>query len=108
MPSRNASVTDRCRVCAGPLPPGRPRRTCSDPCRQAAWRRRHQPAPPTPVLPADRPRKTHTVYECPRCETRLLGIQTCPDCRTFMRRLGPGGTCSSCDEPMTFDELLHT
>ncbi|MDQ2846114.1 MAG: transposase [Actinomycetota bacterium] len=79
-----------------------------DACRQAAWRRRHQPAPSTPVLPASRPRKPHTVYECPECEARLLGTQTCADCHTFMRRLGPGGSCSSCDEPITFHELLDT
>jgi len=65
MPSRNTSVTAKCCVCADALPPGRPRRTCSDACRQAAWRRRHQPTPTPPALPTSRPRKPSTVYECP-------------------------------------------
>ncbi len=105
--SRNVSVTDRCLVCAGPLPAGRPRRTCSDACRQAAWRRRHQPAAPVETLPTAQHRKDHTVYECPACDTRLLGQQRC-ECGTFMRRLGPGGLCPCCDEPVTIDELLNT
>jgi len=68
MPSRNTSVTDRCCVCAAALPPGRPRRNCSDACRQVAWRRRHQPALTPPALPTSRPRKPSTVYEWPDSE----------------------------------------
>jgi hypothetical protein len=105
-PSRNGSVTDRCAVCDGPLPAGRPRRTCSDACRQAAWRRRHAPAPPAvEALAPARPRKAGTVYECPTCETRLVGEQRC-ECGSFMRRLGPGGLSACCGEPMTVEELL--
>lgn len=106
-PSRNRTVTDSCLVCGEPLPPGRPRTTCSDRCRQAAWRRRHQPTP-TVVEPlsAPRPAKTHTVYECPACDTRYLGEQRCDDCNTWCRRLGPGGLCPCCDEPITIEELL--
>jgi len=48
-----------------------------------------------------------TVYECPEYETRLLGAQFCEDCRSFMRRLGPGGNCPCCDEPIAFEELVH-
>src|SRR5205814_1504204 len=69
MPSRNGSVTAGCLVCGEPLPAGRARTTCSDACRQAAWRRRHQPALTPPPLPAGRPRKPTTVYECPACGT---------------------------------------
>ena len=106
-PSCNGSVTDHCLVCDGPLPPGRPRRTCSDACRQAAWRRRQQPASPLETLPAARRTKDHTVYECPACDTRLLGEQRC-ECGSFMRRLGPGGLCPGCDEPVTVEELLNS
>ena len=106
MPSRNGSVTAACSVCGGPLPAGRPRTTCSDSCRQKAWRLRHQPQPPAPPLLTPRPRKDHTVYECPECETRLVGSQFCEDCHTFMRRLGDGGLSPCCGEPVTFDELL--
>ncbi len=105
--SRNDSVTDRCLVCGEHLPPGRPRTTCSDRCRQAAWRRRHHPAPTVvEPLPAPRPAKAHTVYECPACDTRYFGDQRCDDCNTWCRRLGPGGLCPCCDEPITLDELL--
>ena len=108
MPSRNVSVTDRCCVCGDPLPSGRPRTTCSDRCRQKAWRRRHQPQSTAPPLPAAKPRKDHTVYACPDCEARSLGTQYCEDCHTFMRRLGYGGISPCCGEPVTFDELLNT
>ena len=108
-PSHNGSVTDRCLVCDGALPPGRPRSTCSDRCRQAAWRRRHQSSSRlAEALPAARSVKGRTVYECPACDTRLLGQQRCDDCNVFCRRLGPGGLCPCCDEPITIEELLRT
>jgi predicted amidophosphoribosyltransferase len=31
----------------------------------------------------------------------------CPDCQRFTRRLGQGGTCPHCDEPVLFDELTE-
>ena len=110
MALRNGSVTAACGVCGRPLPAGRPRRWCSDGCRQAAWRRRHarlddQLPPP---LPARVARKTRTVYECLECGTRLLGEQRCEACGTFMRRVGVGGLCPCCDEPVAIDELLDS
>jgi len=51
-------------------------------------------------------RKPATVYECPVCETRLLGTQRCEECGVSMRRLGLGGLSPCCDEPVTFEELL--
>ena len=108
MPSPNGSVTDSCSVCGGPLPAGRPRTTCSDACRQAAWRRRHQPqltpAPPPPAVA----RKPRTVYECPDCGTRALGVQFCEECHTFMHRLGYGGISPCCGEAVTYDELTES
>jgi len=106
MPLRNGSVTAACAACGGDLPDGRARTTCSDGCRQKAWRLRHQPETTPPELPTAQPRKHHTVYVCPDCETRQLGSQICADCHTFMRRLGPGGISPCCGEPVTFDELL--
>lgn len=58
-------------------------------------------------MPASRPRKPHTVYECDDCGARQLGAQFCDDCRRFMRRLGHGGISPCCGEPVTFDELLE-
>jgi hypothetical protein len=108
MPSRNGSVTARCLACGDPLPAGRNRTTCSDSCRQAMWRRRHQPPVLTPPpLPPAVPRKPHTVYECPACDHRALGEQRC-ECGTFMRRIGFGGITPCCGEPATYDELLES
>lgn len=107
-PSRNDTVTASCGVCSSALPTGRNRQWCSDACRQSAWRQRHQPPNASPLeLPPARPRQTSTIYECPECETRLLGTQRCEDCATFMRRLGPGGLCPCCDTPITIEELLQ-
>jgi len=65
------------------------------------------PDPPAAVIiPAARPRRDHTIYECPACEQRLLGEQRCPDCHAFCRRLGLGGLCPHCDDPVTLAELL--
>ena len=131
-PPRNDGVTitrGSCPVCGGAFQSTGRRRFCSDACRQAAWRRRH-PTPgtsgtsalgeaqgrlsgearrlPAPTLPeaAPRPARSATVYECPSCGTRYLGEQRCPDCRRFCRRVGPGGRCPHCDEPVALSDLL--
>lgn len=107
-PSRDATVTAGCALCGAATPPGRSRRWCSAACRQAAYRRRTQPAPAlpksTPPSPA-RSRRDGTVYTCPACDTRLLGEQRCPDCHLFAVRLGPGGTCPHCDEIVAVIDL---
>lgn len=102
-PWRNVGVTIRCPSCGAPFPPSGRRRFCSDACRQAAWRRRHPP--PLPVLPA-RSSRTTSVYECLDCGARFLGTQRCPDCQRFCRRVGPGGLCPHCDEPVALADLL--
>ena len=105
--SRNVNVTEQeCAACRGPLPAGRARQWCSDACRQGAYRNRHTPTVTAPTIPAKTPRRPHTIYQCPNCETRLLGTQRCQDCGAFMTRIGYGGTCPCCEEPLTFDELL--
>jgi predicted amidophosphoribosyltransferase len=45
------------------------------------------------------------VYECAECGQRLLE-RRCPDCNLFTRRLGPGGCCPHCAEPITLDDLV--
>ncbi|MGH3570058.1 MAG: hypothetical protein ACRDRH_29410 [Pseudonocardia sp.] len=58
-----------------------------------------------------RPTTTHTterlagIYECPDCETRYVDERRCPDCNLFCRRIGTGGTCPHCDEPITLTDL---
>ena len=96
-PWRNDGATIACPICGRPFQVVGRQRYCSTACRQAAWRRRH-PAP-LPPLPTRSPRVA-TVYQCPACETRLLGQQRCADCGVFARRLGPGGPCPHCDEPL--------
>jgi len=100
-----------CPVCQATLP-SRRARYCSDACKQRAYRLRQTDSTPLDLdaLTADlRSRHalvTRTVYECPACEARLLGEQRCPDCHVFCRRLGLGGVCPHCDEPVTLAELL--
>ena len=96
-----------CPVCQSYFSPSGRRRFCSDGCRRLAWKRQHQ-APPVPIVvpPPGQPRRPLTVYECGACGTRLLGAQRC-DCGTFMHRIGRGGLCPCCDEPVAVEELLQ-
>ena len=100
-----------CPVCQTPITSARAR-YCSDACKQRAYRLRQPDATPLDLdaLTADlRSRQalvTRTVYECPSCEARFLGDQRCPDCHVFCRRLGLGGPCPHCDDPVTLAELL--
>ena len=100
-----------CPVCqAGTRPPRA--RYCSDACKQRAYRLRRATSGPTELIepPVEPHRRralvAHTVYECPACETRLLGEQRCPDCGVFCRRLGLGGPCPHCDEPVLLADIL--
>jgi hypothetical protein len=105
-PSRDDDATTRCPACGtGFVPAGR-RRFCTDACRKNAYRRRHHPPPPSIALPPRRSAKPGTVYECPTCEARYLGQQRCDECGVFCRRVGPGGLCTHCDEPLALVDLL--
>ena len=102
-PWRNDPVTILCPVCERAFHPRGRQRVCSSACRQTLWRRRHPR--PTPSLPT-RSAPVQTVYECPRCATRYLAEQRCPECHVFCRRIGPGGACPHCDEPVALIDLL--
>jgi hypothetical protein len=102
-PWRNDGVTIACPICERAFVPSGRQRFCSAACRQAAWRRRHPT--PLPAVPA-RPSPTATVYECPACGARFLGQQRCDECQQFCRRVGPGGLCPHCDEPVAVGDLL--
>jgi hypothetical protein len=112
-PSDPATAPSRrsCPVCQTTLTSTRAR-YCSDACKQRAYRLRRPDRTPLDLdaLAADlRSRRAlvaRTVYECPACETRLLGEQRCPDCHGFCRRLGVGGPCPHCDDPVTLAALL--
>jgi len=112
MPSRNDHRNDSrtvvCAACSQTFPPTGRARWCSNACRQAAWRRRHRAptAPGAELPPPTSPARDTTVYECPNCDARYLGQQYCDDCHTFCRRLGRGGLCPHCDQPVAVPDLV--
>ena len=102
-PSRNDGGTIPCPVCGRAFVRVGRRRYCTDACRQAAWRRRHPAAVPT--VPSRLPR-TRIIYECPDCLSRSVGEQRFAECQRFCRRVGPGGPCPHCDEPVAVLDLI--
>ena len=105
-PSRDDSGTMTCPVCRRPFAPTGRQTYCDTSCRKAAFRRRHQQPLAAIAVPAARPRREFTVYECPNCEERFLAEQRCHSCGVFARRVGIGGPCPHCDQPVTIDDLL--
>ena len=105
-PSRNGTVTASCGVATHRCRPEDNGCGALTPVARA-----HGAAATTNVTPVElsaaRSRREQPVYECPECETRLLGEQRCQDCATFMRRLGSGGLCPCSGEPITINELLN-
>ncbi len=97
---RDDNATTACPMCTEIFEPTSRQLFCSTECRQSAWRRSRR-APVEPVVaPSD------TVYECPDCDARYLGEQRCDECNTWCRRIGPGGTCPCCEEPVAIADLL--
>lgn len=107
-PWRDDAVTTPCPVCTTPFVPTGRQSFCSHACRQAAYRRRCQPPAPVVVAAPRGQRRQFTVYACPACDARFLGAQRCPDCNVFCRRIGVGGCCPSCDEPVAIEELMSS
>ena len=105
-PLRDDDATMTCPACGSGFTPSGRRCYCSDTCRAAAWRRRHQPAPATLVIPPTMSRAAVTVYQCPSCDARYVQAQRCDECGIFARRVGLGGHCPNCDEAVTVDELV--
>ena len=95
-------VMNTCAWCGATFVPSGRRRFCSDACKQAHWRARHASPQPAQTTVA---RPDTTVYECPSCEQRYLGVRRCDDCGLFCRRIGPGGLCPHCDEPVAHGDL---
>ena len=106
-PSRNDGVTILCPVCRRRrfVSSGR-KRVCSPACRQALFRRRHAAAGVPLVVPPHRSRRDATIYQCPSGEARYLGTQRCGECGVFCQRVGPGGLCPECGEPVAIADLL--
>ena len=106
-PSRDEPATGTCPVCHTDFTPNARQQYCSTPCRKTAFRRRHQhPLSTTIVVPTARPRRQITVYECSTCGERLHGEQRCHQCGVFTHRIGVGGSCPHCDQPVAITDLL--
>jgi hypothetical protein len=105
-PLRDDPATMTCPVCRRRFHHNGRQTYCTSACRKTAFRRRHQQPPVALTIPAARPRRDITVYECPTCEQRLLGDQRCPDCAVFARRVGIGGPCPHCEQPIAVNDLL--
>ena len=105
-PSCHDGVTMICPVCQHTFSPTGRQQYCGDPCRAAAYRRRRDAGNVTVIVPKTKPRRPVTVYECDGCGARAVGEQRCEECRTFMRRVGIGGECPCCAEPIAVNELL--
>ncbi len=108
MPTRNDTRNDiaACPACGQPFTRSGRRRWCSGACRQAAWRRRHPGPAATAGLAPPRPARDHTIYQCGDCGQRYHGLQWCHDCNQPCRRIGPGGACPHCDEPVALQDLI--
>jgi hypothetical protein len=106
-PSCHDGVTmPTCPVCQQPFVAVGRQKYCKDACRAVAYRRRRDAAEPAVDLPRARPRRPFTVYDCDGCGERAVGAQYCEECRTFMRRVGPGGNCPECDAAVAVAELV--
>ena len=105
-PSRGEPAAAACPVCTRLFTPGTNQHYCSKVCRDTAWRRRHSQPRPQIAVPAGRPRRPVTVYECAACGTRSLGEQRCEECGSFMARVGFGGRCPHCDDVVALADLV--
>jgi Zn finger protein HypA/HybF involved in hydrogenase expression len=110
-PSHTPPASSACLVC-GALLTTPQQRYCTRACQQQAYRLRHRRPAQLDLarLRTDLRRRRqlveHTVYECPSCQTRLLGEQRCDDCNTFARVVGLGGNCPECDAPVLLADVL--
>lgn len=105
-PSRDDSVTITCSACGIAFVPVGRQLWCSNTCRSRGYRLRQKSDTPPVVLQVAVPRRTYTVYQCDSCDTRSLGEQRCENCGIFMRRIGFGGLCPCCEEPVAAIELV--
>jgi predicted amidophosphoribosyltransferase len=97
----------RCPVCWTQFTRIRRQKYCSDNCRKTVWGR-HRAAVATSAPPPPPPsrRRDATVYACPSCDSRFHGQQWCHDCNQPCTRVGLGGLCPHCDEPVAITDLF--
>src|SRR5688500_10815102 len=106
-----AGAVPCCPVCTA-TPPSRRARYCSVACKQRAYRLRQIDVTATDagLLATELKRLgelvAHTIYECLDCGERFVGERRCPDCHRFCRKLGLGGCCPDCQQPVLLADLL--
>lgn len=100
------SLKKSCPICGGQFVSIGRRIYCSANCKHRAYRRRHQGLVSNAIVGISKPRRNISIYECPSCGVHELGIQRCSDCGVFMTRVGIGGLCPHCDEPLAVGELM--
>jgi hypothetical protein len=105
-PSRDDPGTTSCPVCQQPFTPAGRQAYCTTRCRKTAFRRRHQDPAAAIAIPPARARSRNAIYECPACGERRAGQQRCDNCGIFGRKIGAGGPCPHCSEPVTISDLL--
>jgi hypothetical protein len=105
-PWRDDHGTTRCPVCQEWFAPVGRQVYCSTRCRKTAHRRRHQTPRAAVEITAAQPVSEITLYECPGCGERLLGVQRCEDCQLFARRVDIGGSCPHCDQLVAISDLI--
>ncbi len=81
-----------CPVCWTPFTRIRRQRYCTDACRKTAWTRRHA--------------ATRQLTEA--AVPQYHGEQWCHDCNQPCARVGIGGSCPHCAEPVALADLLDT
>ena len=104
---RKSGRSTQCSMCGVWFSARGRQRWCSAACRQTAFRRRLQlplGTPPAMLRRVGR-RPANTVYTCPQCEVRTLGTQQCDECHRFGLRVGWGGLCPHCEEPVALVDL---
>jgi len=99
-----------CPVCWTPFTRVGRQRYCTDTCRKTAWTRRHTTteAVTEPVVPQPIRRRDITIHACPTCETRYHDEQWRHDCNQPCTRVGLGGLCPHCAEPVPISDLIDT
>ncbi|MCA1707485.1 MAG: hypothetical protein LC808_31140 [Actinobacteria bacterium] len=95
-----------CPGCQHPFDPVGRQRCCSEACRVAVYRRRREAVAAPVVAPRSTRRQPVAVYACDGCGARAVGERRCGGCQNAMRRVGLGGCCPCCEEPVAVDELL--
>ena len=95
-----------CLGCQHSFSPVGRQRFCSEACRVAVYRRAQRAARVPLVGTRSTRREPIAVYACDRCGARAVGERRCEGCQTTMRRIGLGGCCPGCGEPVAVDELL--